>query len=64
MVGLTPTPYAPLQGGELRKIRILGLSVAGLLLFTAIAFAAQENIYTVSGGVSPNKIGTKKKPSP
>ncbi|MCW2783299.1 MAG: hypothetical protein JWR35_3748 [Marmoricola sp.] len=48
----------------MRKLRIVCLAVAGLLALTAIAFAAQTNTYTVSGGVKPTKIGTKKKPTP
>jgi hypothetical protein len=34
------------------------------MAFTAIAFAVQENTYTVTGGVVPSKVGTKKKPTP
>jgi hypothetical protein len=48
----------------LRKLRIITLAIAGLLAFTAIAFAVQENTYTVTGTVSPKKSGTKKKPAP
>ncbi|MFL5846739.1 MAG: hypothetical protein ACJ762_18810 [Solirubrobacteraceae bacterium] len=48
----------------MRKLRIVCLAVAGIMVFTAIALAAQENTYTVSGGVKPTKIGTKKKPTP
>jgi hypothetical protein len=48
----------------LRKFRILAVAIAGLMAFAAIAFAAQENTYTVEGSVTPSKVGTKKKPTP
>jgi hypothetical protein len=48
----------------LRKLRILALAVAGLMVFAAVALAVQENTYTVTGKVSPTKAGTKKKPVP
>ena len=48
----------------MRKFRILAVAVAGLLTFAAVAFAVQENTYTVNGAVSPTKTGTKKKPTP
>lgn len=44
--------------------KIIALAAAGLLAVAAIAVAAQENVYTVSGGVSPTKVGTKTKPIP
>jgi hypothetical protein len=59
----TPTP-THIRGGELRKLRIISLAVAGLMVFAAVAFALQENTYTVQGSVSPLKTGTKKKPKP
>jgi hypothetical protein len=54
----------PFKERLLRKLRIISLAVAGLLAVTAIAVAAQVNTYTVKGGVSPTKIGTKAKPTP
>jgi hypothetical protein len=48
----------------LRKLRIIGLALTGLLAVTAIAFATQVNTYTVTGGVSPTKVGTKTHPIP
>jgi hypothetical protein len=48
----------------LRKSTIVSLAVAGLMAFTAVALAVQDNTYTVSGGVVPTKVGTKKKPTP
>jgi hypothetical protein len=48
----------------LRKLRIVTLAIAGLLAFTAIAFAVQENTYTVDASTSPTKAGSKKKPVP
>jgi hypothetical protein len=48
----------------LRKLRIITLAIAGLLVLTAIAFAAQENTYTVSASTSPTTAGTAKKPVP
>jgi hypothetical protein len=46
----------------LRKLRIIVLAVAGLMAFATVAFALQENAYTVQGAVSPTKSGTKKAP--
>jgi hypothetical protein len=48
----------------LRKLRILAVAVLGLLAFATVAFAVQENEYTVNGKVTPTKAGTKKKPVP
>ena len=48
----------------MRKYRILALAVAGLMAFAAVAFAVQENTYTVNGKVTPTKTGTKAKPTP
>lgn len=48
----------------MRKLRILAMAVAGLMVFAAVALAVQENEYTVSGKVTPTKAGTKKKPIP
>jgi len=48
----------------LRKLRILAIAVVGLMAFAAVAFALQENTYTVNGSVSPTKSGTKKHPKP
>jgi hypothetical protein len=48
----------------LRKLRILALAVAGLMVFAAVALAVQENTYTVNGKVTPTKTGSKKKPVP
>ena len=36
----------------MRKLRILALAVAGLMVFAAVALAVQENTYTVKGIVS------------
>jgi hypothetical protein len=46
----------------LRKLRIIVLAVAGLMVFATVALALQENSYTVSGSVSPTKSGTKAAP--
>src|SRR5690349_13201283 len=54
----SPTP----QERTLRKLRIIVLAVAGLMAFATVAFALQENAYTVQGAVSPTKSGTKKAP--
>jgi hypothetical protein len=48
----------------LRRTPIVGTVAAAALAFTAIAFAAQENTYTVTAGVKPAKVGTKKNPIP
>jgi hypothetical protein len=48
----------------LRKLRILAIAVVGLMAFAAVAFALQENTYTVSGSTNPTKSGTKKNPKP
>lgn len=44
--------------------KLIMLTVAGLLAFTAVAFALQENQYVVSGSVSPIDSGTAKAPKP
>lgn len=44
--------------------KIIMLTVAGLLAFTAVAFALQENTYEVRGSVSPTDSGTKTAPKP
>jgi hypothetical protein len=45
--------------------KITALAVAGVLAVAAsMAFAAQTNTYTVTGKVTPVKVGTKKKPTP
>jgi len=48
----------------LRKLRIIALTVTGLLIVAAVAFAAQVNTYTVTASTSPTKAGTTKKPVP
>jgi hypothetical protein len=48
----------------LRKLRIIAVTVVGLLAVAAVAFAAQVNTYTVSASTSPTKAGTVKKPVP
>jgi hypothetical protein len=48
----------------LRKLRIIAVTVMGLLCLSAVAFAAQVNTYTVTASTSPTKAGTKKKPVP
>ena len=49
----------------MRKLRIISLAIAGIMALTAVvAFATQTNTYTVKGSVSPNKVGTKTKPTP
>lgn len=44
--------------------KLIMLTVAGLLALTAVAFALQENQYTVTGSVSPIDSGTAKAPKP
>ena len=44
--------------------KLIMLTVAGLLAFTAVAFALQENEYSVTGAVLPKDSGTKKAPKP
>lgn len=44
--------------------KIIALAAVALMAFAAVAFAVQENEYTVSGAVSPTDSGTKKKPKP
>jgi hypothetical protein len=48
----------------LRKLRIVTLAIAGLLVFTALAFAVQTNSYTVNASTSPTSAGSKSKPVP
>jgi len=48
----------------LRKPRIIALAIVAALAVTAVAIAAQVNVYKVTGGVLPAKAGTKKKPVP
>ena len=48
----------------MRKLRIIALTVVGLLAVSAAAFAASTNVYTVSADTSPTKAGTTKKPVP
>lgn len=44
--------------------KLIMLTVAGLLAFTAVAYALQENEYTVRGSVAPTDSGTPKAPKP
>jgi copper chaperone CopZ len=48
----------------LRKPRIIALAIVVALSATAVAFAAQTNVYKVTGGTTPTKAGTAKKPVP
>lgn len=44
--------------------KLITLTVAGLLAFAAVAFAVQQNTYSVSGSVTPLDSGTKTNPKP
>lgn len=48
----------------MRKPRIIALAIIAALTVTAVAIAAQTNVYNVTGAVLPAKAGTKKKPVP
>jgi hypothetical protein len=48
----------------MRKVVVLVAVLAAACVSAAVAFAAQVNVYTVSGSVAPNKGATKAKPSP
>jgi hypothetical protein len=48
----------------LRKLRIIALTVTGLLILSAVAFAAQVNTYTVTASTSPTRAGSHRNPVP
>lgn len=48
----------------MRKLRITALAAFGVLAITAVAIAAQVNVYGVTASTSPTKAGTVKKPVP
>jgi len=47
-----------------KKPRIIALAIVAALAVTAVAIAAQVNVYKVTGGVLPLNSGTKAKPTP
>lgn len=48
----------------MRRLRIIAVAVCATLVVAAVALAAQTNVYTVTGAISPTKAGTTKKPIP
>jgi hypothetical protein len=51
-----------LEERDLRKLKLLVVASVAVLAFTAVAYAAQVNTYTVTGKTSPAKPGAKKNP--